>query len=137
MASRRGMSYASLNRALAAGPSGAVGRPRPIRRAPGAMNSWERAYADKLELLRISGVIVSWSFEPMSFRLARKTFYHPDFMVITPAEVQFHEVKAVAEDDARAKWKIAAELHPWARWVWAQRRSAKEPWAITEYRKEA
>jgi hypothetical protein len=102
------------------------------------MNSWERAYAQRLEVQRLAGHIVSWSFEPMSFRLARKTFYHPDFMVITLEDVQFHEVKGpVAQDDAVAKWKIAAEQHPWARWIWAQRKSAKEPWAITEYRKEA
>jgi hypothetical protein len=137
MRSRGSMSSAELARVMSRGKTGlgmrTAGRPRPVRREPGQMNSWERAYAGRLEAQRLAGEIVSWLFEPVSFRLAHRTHYHPDFMVITQDEVQFHEVKAFAEDDARAKWKIAAEQHPWARWIWAQRKSAREPWKIEEY----
>jgi len=77
------------------------------------MNQTERAYAARLELLQRAGEIKSFRFEPIKFRLADRTFYTPDFMVVTADEIQFHEIKGyLPEDDANVKIKVAAEMYP-------------------------
>lgn len=77
------------------------------------MNKTERAYAERLALLQRAGEIRSFRFEPIKFKLARVTFYTPDFMVITEDEIQFHEIKGwLPEDDANVKIKVAAEMYP-------------------------
>ena len=93
---------------------GRGGRMRPRRRqAPGTMNQTERAYAARLELLQRAGEIKSFRFEPIKFRLADRTFYTPDFMVVMGDEIQFHEIKGyLPEDDANVKIKVAAQMYP-------------------------
>lgn len=87
----------------------AKGRPRPT---PGAMNKTEVEYAAHLGELLIAGDILGWWFEPVTLRLAKLTTYRPDFLVMhTSGLLEFREVKGHWEDDARAKIKIAAELH--------------------------
>jgi hypothetical protein len=81
------------------------------------MNKLESAYADHLATRRAVGVVVSFEFEAIKLRLADRTWYTPDFCVVTPDHVEFHEVKGFWEDDARVKWKVAAERNPWARWM--------------------
>lgn len=90
------------------------GRVRPRKRqAPGTMNKTEAAYAARLALLQRAGEIQSFRFEPIKFRLADRTFYTPDFMVVIGDEIQFHEVKGgYVEDDAAVKFKAAAEMYP-------------------------
>jgi len=90
------------------------GRVRPRKRqAPGTMNKTEAAYAARLALLQRAGEIQSFRFEPIKFRLADRTFYTPDFMVVMGDEIQFHEVKGgYVEDDAAVKFKAAAEMYP-------------------------
>ena len=95
------------------------------------MNGTERAYATRLELLERAGEIRSWAFEPLKLRLARSTFYTPDFLVITPTRIEIHEVKGHWEDDARVKWKTAAEMNPWARFAAVRRKSGG--WEIEWY----
>lgn len=52
-------------------------------------------------------------FECIKFRLADKTFYTPDFMVMqSDGSIEFHEVKGFWEDDARVKVKVFAEMYP-------------------------
>lgn len=128
------MDVAEFRRVQARGGKRGFGtRPTP-RPEPGRMNTFEAAYARRLEVERGAGDLLSWSFEPVKFRLAKKTFYTPDFLVVTPTQVEFHEVKGGhVRDDARAKWKIAAELHPWARWVFVQTSSLRLPWQFEEY----
>ena len=83
-------------------------------RSPGKMNKLELQYAASLEILRQSGSIAAWSFEPVTLRLAPRTTYTPDFMVITgDSTIQFREVKGYWEDDARVKIKVAAEMFYW------------------------
>lgn len=96
------------------------GRGRTQPKRDGSMNRTETAYAAHLESLRIGGEIASWAFQPEKLRLADRTFYEPDFRVIAlDGFVEFHEVKGArggkyhVEDDAIAKVKIAAELHPY------------------------
>lgn len=46
-------------------------------------------------------------------RLADKTFYTPDFVVLAPDGVlEMHEVKGFWEEDARVKIKVAAAQFP-------------------------
>lgn len=90
------------------------------------MNKMEARYAAMLEAMRIAGEIHRWEFEPVKLRLAARTFYEPDFMVIgADGLVAFHEVKGHWEDDARVKVKCAAERYPYFSFI-----------CITEVRKE-
>ena len=93
---------------------GRGGRVRPRKRqSPGTMNKTEAAYAARLALLQRAGEIQSFRFEPIKFRLADRTFYTPDFMVVTADEIQFHEIKGgYVEDDAAVKFKMTAEMYP-------------------------
>lgn len=87
----------------------------------GAMNKTEARYAQHLEGLRIAGDVNWYRFEACKFRLADLTFYTPDFMLMRDTgEIELHEVKgarAIFQDDARVKIKVAAELFPIFRFV--------------------
>jgi len=83
-------------------------------RQPVRMNKTERNYAAALEKQRIAGKIKAWAHEPFNLRLADKTFYKPDFIVVTnERQIEVHEVKGRWMDDALVKIKVAAENHPW------------------------
>jgi hypothetical protein len=78
------------------------------------MNKLEASYAAHLQARMLAGEIVNYRYEPVKLRLAVKTGYTPDFMVIMPdGAVEFHEVKGFWEDDARVKAKVIAEMYPW------------------------
>lgn len=77
------------------------------------MNKTEASYGAHLERLRMAGTILWYRFEGVKLRLADKTFYTPDFAVMTDAnEIQMHEVKGFWSDDARVKIKVAADQYP-------------------------
>lgn len=96
------------------------GRARP-RQVPGQMNKTEQRYAGQLDLLKHAGEIIDWRFEPFKLRLAYRTFYTPDFVVILPdGAIRIIEVKAHWEDDARVKIKVAAEVYWWFEFVAVQ-----------------
>lgn len=79
----------------------------------GRMNLTEAAYAVVLEDKKTNGEIVWWRYERVKLRLADKTWYTPDFAVITGEdELEFHEVKGFWRDDARVKIKVANEEFP-------------------------
>jgi hypothetical protein len=85
------------------------------------MNRTERAYESRLKIMEHIGQIRRFAFESVKLRLADRTWYTPDFLVVTQdGSVEFHEVKGFWRDDARVKWKVAAELNPWARFVAAK-----------------
>jgi hypothetical protein len=106
---------------------------RPRRRhEPGVMNKTETAYALELEVLRRADQIRSYRFEAIKFRLADRTFYTPDFMVVTNEEVQFHEVKGFWEEDARVKIKVVAEMYPEFAFI-AIRKIKGGRWEIEEF----
>jgi hypothetical protein len=96
------------------------------RHTPGAMNKLEARYAaEYLAVQKLAGEILGFRFEPIKLRLADKTWYAPDFLVITSAGImELHEVKGHWEDDARVKWKVAAEFHPWYQFVAVQHKAA-------------
>lgn len=83
------------------------------RHKPGTMNALEKWYAAHLESLKVSGDILGYWFEAVKLRLADKTFYTPDFMVMMKNfEIEFHEPKGFMLDDANVKIKVAAEMYP-------------------------
>lgn len=62
--------------------------------------------------------IVDYAFEPITFKLAPDLRYTPDVMIQESHErILFVEVKgAHTWEDARVKFLMARELHPWASW---------------------
>lgn len=100
------------------------------------MNKTERWYATHvLAPMVANGEINSWAFEGLKLRLADRTWYTPDFMVITSTGlIEFHEIKgswtAPHQDDARVKLKVAAEDHPWAMFVAYEHKSKTWEWFV-------
>lgn len=79
----------------------------------GEMNKTEAAYAEHLEQQKRRGEILWFKFEALKFRLAVKTFYTPDFMVLTQHSfIELHEVKGFMQEDANVKIKVAASIYP-------------------------
>ena len=90
---------------------------RPTKKEKNRMNKTEPRYAEHLELLKTSGQILSYAFEPFGLRLAEeKCYYHPDFLVVYEDRFEVHEVKAfnrkagapLIKDDAHVKIKVAS-----------------------------
>lgn len=101
----------------------------------GAMNKTEVDYARHLDLLKASGDILWWAFEPLKLRLADNTFYSPDFGVLrADGALELHEVKGFWQDDARVKIKVAAALFP-AKFIAVKAEAKKRGggWLIEEF----
>ena len=90
-------------------------KPIPLVRDPfEGMNKTEARYAQILEARKASREILDWQFEPFSLRLAKATFYKPDFLIVTKSHFEIHEIKGGRIwDDAKVKFKVAAEIFPW------------------------
>ena len=100
---------------------------RPPHRKQG-MNKAEEKYASFLESQKLAGDIVEYVYEGITLKLADNTRYTPDFVVVTDEYVTLIELKARWkkrdgtahthwEDDARVKYKIAAERYWWFRFA--------------------
>lgn len=79
-------------------------------------NKTEAAFGLHLKALYPGAAIL---FNKVKLRLAKKTWYAPDYMVITgtyddPVPL-FFEVKGFMRDDAAVKIKVAAEQNRWAK----------------------
>lgn len=88
---------------------------RALGRLPaGTMNKTEAAYAAFLDTLILCKDVLWWKFEAVNLRLADKTFYRPDFLVLrSDGALECHEVKGgFWTDDARVKIKVAASIYP-------------------------
>ena len=84
---------------------------KPVRVKPGpdGMNRLERAYCRHLEMRRLAGEIIGWRFEAITFRMAFRQTYTPDFEVTKPdGTLEYHEVKGRWMEDARVKLKQVA-----------------------------
>lgn len=93
----------------------AMTRMRALGRLPkGTLNKTEAAYEERvLKPAVIAGEILWYRFEGVKLRLANKTFYEPDFIVLRKSgELEVHEVKGRWMDDARVKIKVAASQYP-------------------------
>jgi hypothetical protein len=113
---------------------------RTARHEFGRMNRVESAYAAVLSARLKMGEVAGWWFEPIKLRLADKTFYSPDFLVmLADGTLELHEVKttwgggqAGWHEDARVKWKVAAEAYPMFAFVAAVK--GKAGWTEERYR---
>lgn len=75
-------------------------------------NKGEQRYAAYLELRRQAGEIVSFKVKPMSIRLAPRTFFEVDFLVIDKdGFMEIHDYKGHMEDDACVKLKVLADQY--------------------------
>lgn len=94
------------------------------------MNKLESRYAQHLGLLRLEGKVSAFLYEAVSLRLADRTTYNPDFLVILPdGSVEIHETKGFMRDDAAVKIKVAARMFPW--FTFRLVRHTKGKWEIT------
>lgn len=82
----------------------------------GQRNKTEQAYESHLETLKYIGKVLWFKFEGIKLRLADNTFYTPDFAVMAAdGVIECHEVKgarAIFQDDAKVKVKVASEMYP-------------------------
>ena len=91
-------------------------------------SKWEEQYRNMLELKYRAGEILAYAYESITFRLAPKTTYTPDFLVVLPdGKVQIHEVKGFAREDAIIKFKVAAQQNPWFEFIMVKK-SKTEGW---------
>lgn len=98
--------------------------PEHLRPKRGRMNKTEAAYAQHLHALQLAGKVKGWRFESVTLRLADATRYTPDFLVeLFVGPLELHEVKGFWRDDARVKFKVAAELFPMFRFVAVKRKN--------------
>ncbi len=101
----------------------------PIR-LPGfdpRMNKTETAYALVLEAQRMAGELAWWRFQEYKLRLADQTYYTPDFAIGgIGGEIGFDEVKGFWRDDARVKFKVAANQFPWHQFRAVQKATKRE-----------
>jgi hypothetical protein len=89
------------------------GKGRFKRKKAGTMNGLEAAYAKNLTTQQQAGLIEKYWFESFKIRLADKTWFTPDFLVLTKEGfLEFHETKGFMMDDANVKLKVAAESWP-------------------------
>ncbi len=101
--------------------------------SPGKMNKTEQRYSLLLNELLRRKIVADWGFESLKLRLADRTFYTPDFMVLlVDGGIEFHEVKstwqAAHQDDSRVKIKVAAQIHQWARFTSYEMKSSHREW---------
>jgi len=83
------------------------------RMKAGVMNPTEAWYAEQLEELKRQGAVQWYKFEGITFKLAPRTTYTPDFAVMMADNtIELHEVKGFWQGTARVKIKLAAELFP-------------------------
>lgn len=94
-------------------------------------SKFEAAYAQNLIYRQLAGEIILWRSHPLKFRLAKRTWFTPDFLVITEQGLEVHEVKGFMRDDANVKLKTCAEMYPWFRWFLV-RRPAINVWVVKE-----
>ena len=108
-------------------------KPSPVRnfRQSGPdKNKLEQKYEEHLWMRMIAGEVLDFRFGALRLRLARNTFYAPDFIVVTPQEIQIHETKGHQEDDARVKIKAAAREYFYFRFF--QIRLTDNEWKFEE-----
>lgn len=101
------------------------------KQTPGQMNKTEARYLHQvLEPGVAAGRYCRVRFEAIRLKLAERTHYTPDFMVINASgEIEFHEVKGGRiEEDAKLKFKLAAELYPEYHWKLVQQKNTRAPW---------
>lgn len=84
----------------------------------GQMNKTEAKYASHLKMKQFAGEVLWWKFEGIKLRLADNTFLTVDFATMRAdgvlEMVDVKGAKAVFQDDARVKMKVAADIYPFS-----------------------
>jgi hypothetical protein len=80
-------------------------------------SSWEVVYAKYLQSLVENHIIISWEFEPVSFKFSDTTnsvrSYTPDFRVTNlDRSIEFHEVKGYVDKKSIIKSEKMAKEYP-------------------------
>lgn len=103
-----------------------------VRHEPGRMNKLETDYSRHLDSRKQRGEIFGYFFESFKLRLADKTWYTPDFLVIlADGTLEFHETKGFRRDDAMVKIKVAAEQYPVFAFLLVEQ--AQGAWAMSRF----
>lgn len=124
-------------------PATAGHDPSRPRHVASVMNKLETKYAAHLEMRKTTGEIREYRFEPMKLRLAPRTYFDVDFLVLArdswptmtdSYSVELHEVKGHWEDDARVKMKVAATMFPWWTFRGVQWDKTTNNWRYEEFK---
>jgi hypothetical protein len=87
---------------------------RICRHERGEKNKTELAYEEYLQILKLAGEVSAWWFESVTFVLADRATYTPDYVVLyATGVVEIIEIKGFVEDDAAKTFRIARGLFPW------------------------
>ena len=102
---------------------------RPHRAKADGLNKLEQAFSLELGIRKRAGELVWAEHEPFKLRLAKNTFYTPDFASLsTGGEMCIYEVKGFWEDDARVKIKVAAKAFPFFRFIGVEKKKGSWVW---------
>lgn len=86
------------------------------RKKKGEMNATEQKFANYLRTLEITGEVLWWKHEGIKLQLADRTTLTVDFNVMHAdgllVMVDVKGAKAIIEEDAKVKLKVAAEAYP-------------------------
>lgn len=86
------------------------------RKKKGEMNATEAKFANYLRGLEIAGEILWWKHEGIKLQLADNTTLNVDFNVMYAdgllVMIDVKGAKAIIEEDAKVKMKVAAEQFP-------------------------
>lgn len=107
------------------------------RKKKGEMNATETKFANYLRTLEITGEIVWWKHEGIKLQLADRTTLTVDFNVMYADGLlvmfDVKGAKAIIEDDAKAKMKIAAEHYPFVfRYAFPKQKKDGGGWLFEE-----
>lgn len=103
---------------------------------------WEKEYADRLDFEVRGGLIKSWKYEAVRFKIAtgdkatgeREAWYRPDFMIEQhTGTLRFDEVKGYERPRAILAWKVAASTYPMFHWRMRAKRDGE--WTTTRERR--
>ncbi len=109
------------------------------RLAKGEMNKTEEAFSQYLNVLLHNGDILWWKFEAIKLMLANNTSLTVDFAVMEASGllvmIDVKGAKAIVQDDARVKMKVAAKMFPFVfRLAYPKTKKAGGGWDIEEIR---
>lgn len=107
------------------------------RKKKGEMNASEEKFARYLMGLQLAGEIVWWKHEGIKLQLADRTTLTVDFNVMfTDGLLVMFDVKgakAIIEEDAKVKMKVAAEQYPFVfRYAFPQTKAEGGGWKFEE-----
>jgi hypothetical protein len=110
---------------------------RPVAPVDEYDSKLERKFAGLLRYLQTKGDFHRWMHEPFKLKLAKGTFYTPDFATFVQLShassmINIFEVKGFWRDDARVKFKVAAAQYPEFQFVSVQWDRQAKCWIMAD-----